>query len=102
MAATLKKNCCVASASTNVARINFYDVSHRPNREESFTFVKIPFSVKLIDQQKISAFDICTRPGNTTIIFDVAAIVKPKCYTCSQGQVLQQNRLDNVAEYSSN
>ena len=31
---------------------------------------------------------------------DVARIVKPECCTCSQGQVLQQNRWDNVAEYS--
>ena len=28
-----------------------------------------------------------------------AGIVKPECCTCRQGQVLQQNRQDNVAEY---
>ena len=33
---------------------------------------------------------------------DVAGIVEPECCTCSQEQVLQQNRWVNVAEYSSN
>ena len=43
-----------------------------------------------------------TRTGNRTLLFDVAGIVKPECCTCSQGQVLQQNHWDNVAEYSFN
>ena len=47
-------------------------------------------------------YDIFTRTGDTTLLCDAAGIVKPGCCTCSQGQVLQQNCCDNVAEYSSN
>ena len=39
---------------------------------------------------------------NTTLLSEAAGTVKPECCTCSQGHVLQQNRWDNVAEYSSN
>ena len=46
--------------------------------------------------------EIFTLTGNTTLLSDVAGIVKPECCTCSQGQVLQQNRWDSVAEYSPN
>ena len=47
-------------------------------------------------------WDIFTRTGNITLLSYVAGIVKPECCMCSQGQVLQQNLQDNVAEYSSN
>ena len=42
---------------------------------------------------------IFARTGGTTLSSDVAGIAKPERYKCSQGQVLQQSRWDNVAEY---
>ena len=45
---------------------------------------------------------IFTSTRNTTLLFCVAAIVKPGGYKCSQGQVLQQNRRDNGAVRLSN
>ena len=44
--------------------------------------------------------DIFIRTANQTLTFHVEAIVKPKQCTCNEGQVLQQNRYDNVADYS--
>ena len=47
-------------------------------------------------------WDIFTRTGNVTLLSDIAVIVKQECCRCSQGMVLQQNRWNNVAEYSLN
>ena len=47
-------------------------------------------------------WDIFARTSNATLLFHVAVTVKLESCTCSQAQVLQQNRWDNVAEYSLN
>ena len=45
---------------------------------------------------------ICTRTDNPALLLHVAVTVKPERCTCRQGQDLQQNHWDNVAEYLSN
>ena len=62
--------------------------------EYSFVFLKCLLSRSYM-------WNILTRSSNTKLPSDVAGIVKPESCTCSQGQVLQQNCWNNVAEYSS-
>ena len=80
------------------------------------TLTKIPYRIifrifcALVHQRKLwdnlwsrgYTSDIFTRTGNTTLLCDVAGAVKLGCCTCDEGQLLQQNCWDNVAEYLSN
>ena len=50
-----------------------------------------PFKMSYPVLSGYSTWDMITRIGKTTLLSDVAGIVKTECCTCAQGQVLQQN-----------